>query len=639
MSAEVTTWAPNLDNPAEALIREALRPNALKSFILTAGAGSGKTGSLSNVLRHIQETYREHFMNRGERVAVLTFTNAACTEIASRVNQHPLFQISTIHSFCWEQIKSFQSDIQDFLKTELPLEIAELQEKQRKGRAGKAALDRERGIASRSSRLEWLSEPRRFSYSPNGDNFGRDSLTHNDVIRITSRFIVEKPSMKAILAQRYPIMLIDEVQDTNKYLLDALLSLEDARQGHFALGLFGDTMQRIYFDGKAKLMEAIPERWERPVKRMNHRSPKRIIQLANKLRASVDGHEQVAPSNSSEGIVRLFLAPSTTPDKKNVEARIRRKMAEISKDEEWDPAVGRVKALTLEHHMAASRMGFFELFSTLDKDPKSSTGLRTGDLAGLRLFTELVAPIVNAPTRSDPFRIMSLLRNASPLLNKERIARASKNSADPLSELREAVRIVQSLDVESAATTFLDVLQAVSLTGLFEIPSILKPYVQNDAFTEIEQEDASQDDEETDDPEQPKLTKQLESWRRFLETPYKQIQPYIEYVSGEGEFGTHQGVKGLEFDRVLVIMDDSASRGFQFSYGKLFGIESSSKRSVTNSDELADDTSAQTRRLMYVTCTRARKSLALVAYTNSPEKLRASVTADGWFAPEEIEDV
>ena len=36
------------------------------------------------------------------------------------------------------------------------------------------------------------------------------------------------------------------------------------------------------------------------------------------------------------------------------------------------------------------------------------------------------------------------------------------------------------------------------------------------------------------------------------------------YFSGKARFDTHQGVKGREFDRVMVIMDDSEAKGFTF---------------------------------------------------------------------------
>lgn len=110
-----------------------------------------------------------------------------------------------------------------------------------------------------------------------------------------------------------------------------------------------------------------------------------------------------------------------------------------------------------------------------------------------------------------------------------------------------------------------------------------------------------------------------------------------EYVSDSGPFGTHQGVKGLEFDRVLVILDDSDARGFLFSYDKLFEAKPLSDTDRKHLAEATEGGITRTRRLLYVTCTRAKHSLALVAYTEDPDALIAAAVRNQWFAREEIE--
>jgi UvrD-like helicase C-terminal domain len=84
---------------------------------------------------------------------------------------------------------------------------------------------------------------------------------------------------------------------------------------------------------------------------------------------------------------------------------------------------------------------------------------------------------------------------------------------------------------------------------------------------------------------------------------------------------THQGVKGLEFDRVLIVLDDCEARGFPFPYEKLFGAKPLSDQDRKNAAEGAETGIDRTRRLLYVTCTRAKKSQALVAYSESPTRL------------------
>lgn len=165
-------------------------------------------------------------------------------------------------------------------------------------------------------------------------------------------------------------------------------------------------------------------------------------------------------------------------------------------------------------------------------------------------------------------------------------------------------------------------LKKVGETNLFEVPEILRPFTKNveESTEEFEEAEYDKNDE-------------LVAWRNFLETSFDQIERYSQYIEGEAQYDTHQGIKGLEFPRVCVIMDDSEARGFWFSYEKLFGAKEDSKRK-----DLGQETSIdRRRRLFYVTCSRAEDSLALVAYTSSPEEVRNHVITEGWFKEGEIE--
>lgn len=54
-----------------------------------------------------------------------------------------------------------------------------------------------------------------------------------------------------------------------------------------------------------------------------------------------------------------------------------------------------------------------------------------------------------------------------------------------------------------------------------------------------------------------------------MNLPVIQIVKFNNYINGNSMFGTHQGVKGLEFDRVLVIIDEKESNMPLFNYNKL----------------------------------------------------------------------
>ncbi|MEQ9870079.1 UvrD-helicase domain-containing protein [Pectobacterium odoriferum] len=632
----IETAPPDFDDGADTQIRACLNPSAPGSFFLYASAGSGKTRSLKNALDAFRAEHGALFRRLGKKIAVITYTNAAADEIAERVGEDSLFPISTIHSFCWQHIETYHRDIQAWLLKTLPTDLAELHEKQAKGRAGtKAAMDRERAIASTMRRLEWLSVPRRFTYNPNGDNYGKDSLSHSEVLKITASFIETKPSMQAVLVNKYPFLLIDESQDTNKGLLEAFFTLATANKGKFGLGLFGDTMQRIFHDGHPELERLVPADWARPVKRLNHRSPQRVIALGNVLRAPIDSQSQVARDDSEVGFVRLFVAPNDILDKPEFELHVRERMATLCSDSDWRNGAA-IKSLTLEHHMAASRCGFLDMFQALDRDSRLSTGLRTGELAGIRLFTERVAPLIAAARADDRFAVMAHLRATSPLLKRVVIAN-SPTPEDPLQPIRSAVDVLLALNTEQSSTTFLSVLKCIAEHQLFEIPSALRPFVFSDLT--VEENEQINDDDEPDSEEESvgQSPSSLEAWREFLETPYNQTIPFSEYVSDRGPFGTHQGVKGLEFERVLVILDDSDARGFLFSYDKLFEAKPLSDTDRKHLSDATDSGIIRTRRLLYVTCTRAKKSLALVAYTENPDALIAAAVRNHWFAVDEIE--
>lgn len=124
-------------------------------------------------------------------------------------------------------------------------------------------------------------------------------------------------------------------------------------------------MQRIYLDGKENLAHCIPDDWEKPQKVMNHRSATRIVQLANTIRLTIDNQQQRPRSDATKGIVRLFIA-SSDADKESIEKQAAGIMAEETKDIEWNEDTT-YKSLILEHHMAASRFGFLDLYAPLNE--------------------------------------------------------------------------------------------------------------------------------------------------------------------------------------------------------------------------------------------------------------------------------
>ena len=166
------------------------------------------------------------------------------------------------------------------------------------------------------------------------------------------------------------------------------------------------------------------------------------------------------------------------------------------------------------------------------------------------------------------------------------------------------------------------------------MPDSLYPIIHRDieAYNIAESiDDENQSDKRSEE-------KELDAWDRCLNAPFSQISPYDSYVNGSAKFSTHQGVKGLEFPRVMVILSDEEARGFLFSYEKLFGVKEKTTTDLKNEQEGKDTSIDRTRRLFYVTCSRAEKSLAIIAYSSNPEMVQNHVLTNGWFEEYEIEN-
>lgn len=613
----------HIDDHVDDEIINCLNLNNLKSFFLFAGAGSGKTKSLVKVLSTLRDNSYKQLQLNGQKVAIITYTNAACEEIERRLDYDPLFSVSTIHSFIWELIRNFNQDIREWLISNLLIQIEELKLKITKGKPGtKTYIERQNSIETKINRIEILKTVKKFTYNPNGLNQGKESVSHTDVIKIGAYFLKNKPLMQKILTRKFPIILIDESQDTNKELINALFDVEKKFTDVFSLGLFGDTMQRIYSDGKADLGVNLPENWAKPVKVMNHRCPSRVIKLINKIRSTVDGQEQRSRQDKGNGTVRLFILPSSI-EKASAEKTVVKRMEDVTGDKKWNSVDADYTTLILEHHMAANRLGFYELFQPIYQIDKLRTGLLEGSLSEIKFFTQIILPIVNANELGDKFAIAKIVKKYSPHI---RIEKNEKEKLLIIHRAQESIdRLLSCWDGKDPLC--IEVLQCVADLNLFDIPEGLLPLTDRKKDFQIANNDI--DDIEDNDL--------INSWAQCLSAPFSQIKAYNSYITGKLKFMTHQGVKGLEFPRVMVIIDDSEARGFLFSYEKLFGAKEKTQTDIKNENEGKDTSIDRTRRLFYVICSRAKESLAIVAYSTMPELVKKHVINEGWFEESEIE--
>lgn len=623
------------DNKVDEGIRECLSIGSGKSFITFAGAGSGKTYSLKKALEFLKVQYSDDFILKGKQIAVVTFTNNAADEIKDRIEQSPIFAVSTIHSFCWSAIAGFNEDIRKWYLEKIPTDLEDLEEKERKGRPGKASDARKRDIIRLTEKLEWLAEPRSFIYDPNGVNSTQNALSHADVLKIFSHFLTTKPMMADVIINKFPFIFIDESQDTDKDVVGSFFELQEAKSDKVVIGLFGDTMQRIFGGGEPELGKTRPSGWTTFDKKMNHRSARRIVGLGNQIRSEDDKRKQFARNGAEEGYVRYFLLQNGLSDKDEIEAKIRETMAELTDDADWiDTQSKETAILLLEHAMAGPRLGFNELREKLTKSKKIKDRIYEGENTELNFFSGIVLPMVEASRNERRAELMSILReNKSPLLEASVF---DANMDDPLALARAAEHAFRDV-VSNDKVNFREVLEVLAVHNLLRIPAKLQSFVATSEESEAKSEPAQTGTileveagaEEHDESE-------ISAWAEALETDFFQIRNYKDYIDENSVFRTHQGVKGNEFDRVMVIMDDNEAGGSLFSYEQFFGAKELSQASKKKRDEGEETGLDRTRRLFYVTSTRAKNSLAHVIYTSDVTKVRANLIEKKFARDSEI---
>jgi DNA helicase-2/ATP-dependent DNA helicase PcrA len=270
-------------------------------------------------------------------------------------------------------------------------------------------------------------------------------------------------------------------------------------------------------------------------------------------------------------------------------------------------------------------MGFLRMFETLAAVDDVRTSFLDGSYAPTRFFTHHVLPLVTAQQMGDRFAATKVVRENSPLLTKE----ALKGTDEPIARLRAAKAAIDGLMAlwGSGEPTCFAIAANIAESNLFAIPDILKAALA----VKLAAPSAAPDDDEADP-----VSEQIAALVLFLDCTFSEIAPYAAYVAHQAPFDTHQGVKGLEFERVMVLMDDEEARGFLFGYDKLLGAKAPTAADIKNTKEGRETSVDRTRRLFYVTCSRARSSLVLVTYSADRNAVREHVVRNGWFEAEEV---
>jgi DNA helicase-2/ATP-dependent DNA helicase PcrA len=255
-----------------------------KNFLLSGGAGSGKTHTLIEVIRSLLTEYPT------KNIACITYTNAAKDEIKNRVDNKNLL-VTTIHEFLWANIKQFQSELKKAV-----IELVDDDDNNLFPKPEDIIIDE-----SLYSSLENGIQYKEYLKLTDG------IISHDQVIILAEKMYETYPKLCSLLKDCYPYIFVDEYQDTNPAVIRILLDHAKSSLKTNCIGFFGDAMQSIYEDSVGNLDEYSNQNPPTVVevkKEENRRNPLSIIELANQLR--FDGLKQ-SPSKDSK-------APNINPD-------------------------------------------------------------------------------------------------------------------------------------------------------------------------------------------------------------------------------------------------------------------------------------------------------------------------------------
>lgn len=471
-------------------------------FRLEAGAGAGKTYSLVQALKRLISERGSDYLRRGQKAACITYTNVAKREILQEIDEHPAVLVETIHAFCWGSMSQFQSVLR--------MEVGKLQRHTEKiAEAG--------GVGNR--RIE-------YDLGYFGIHEDRITLYHDDIPELMARFLT-MPKFQQIFTGSYPVVFIDEYQDTNDEFMGALAThFLEPKKGPL-IGLFGDHWQTIYRDDFD--LTALPN-VEGVDKGSNFRSVPAVVDMLNRLRPTLP---QVVDDETAQGEARAFHANNytgertdtahskldTPPDVARAYVAALRKQLEV---EGWDFSPGVTKVLMLTHTALGAEQGYPSIVEIFKSHPDAISKL---DDATLEFLGRIVEPACAAYKAKKYGQMFDVFGRAATLQKP--------------SEKQAWVDDMKSLDVLRESGTVGEVLDLLKKTRRPRLP---------DNVTRRE-DDMAAFDPAAGEPEKPSVDRH----RRLRDVKYKEVVNLVRFVDGFTPFATQHSVKGAEFENVLIV--------------------------------------------------------------------------------------
>jgi DNA helicase-2/ATP-dependent DNA helicase PcrA len=512
-----------------------------QNFLLSGGAGSGKTYTLIQTLRNVFE------LDATVRVACITYTNVAADEIKER-SPYSKLHISTIHDFLWELIKGYQKNLKQAVVALIAAEKS----------------SRGTGITY-SGEVEITEKSLELIEYKNYRNLEKGTISHDDLLKVANYMFASYPLLSKILCDKYNYIFIDEYQDTQKIVINIFLN-HIKRYAHesICIGFFGDKMQSIYDTGIGNIQSFVDiGDVKEVIKEDNYRCSVSVIGLLNQIRSDI--HQE--PSKKDEnGIIANLAGTITFVYSQNEFDFDQFKKSKFVSDWAFDnPKL--TKILFLTHKLIAKRIGFEDLLNAYQYNDS---------LIG-----------------NEPDRLAShLLKMGSILYHFE-----NKEYSHVISEIQ--IKLKSVYDKIKINKLLSDLI--VNQTN--DIETMINHFNQGGLVRKDDRLDLY-------------ITEHSETYDKIKLLPFTQVMAYFKYYNDFSPYSTQHGIKGAEFDNVLVIMDNGRWNNYNFKY---YFENTPGKESILR----------RTERIVYVCCSRAINNLVIYYPEPTPQIIRQAKTLFG----------
>lgn len=588
------------------------------NFLLSGGAGSGKTYSLVKVIQTILDS------NSKAKIACITYTNAAVKEIESRISNNNL-KVSTIHDFLWDNIKTYQKELKETLYELIMEEESSI--KTTSTITYEKLCQLEEGIQYK----EYLK-------------INEGIISHDELLILANRMYKKYVLLSDITKDCYDFIFVDEYQDTSPLVIEIFLNYFNESNKKNIIGFFGDSMQSIYDNGIGDLQKYIDDgKIKEVIKKQNRRNPQKIINLANKLRSDNVVQEPSNDSNAPnmlngkiiEGDIK-FIYSNNIIDFDELKG--------ISIFDDWSNTETS-KELNLTHRLIAHKAGFEDLYDIYDKDPiielKNSIisylNKNKKEINDSDTFETIVNDIIKEDSNINK-KYQKIINNCDNKLlfeelkdelftdvkkiyfTKDSLIDDKKNTVEEenkkgskrddlikhLFKIQEIIDLYNNKNYNEFINKVNFNITKIEDKILLEekINQVLLSFEQNNIGFVIDLMDklnlCYKDD---------KLVHFIKNnkylYNRVKNIEYQQFQNLYNYLEGCSPLSTQHKVKGTEYDNVLVILDNGKWSQYNFEY--LF-TKPKDKELIVK----------RTEKIFYVCCTRAKKRL-VVYYCNPSE--------------------